>query len=258
MPEKKTVKKGKISEENLNTKLQYIQANLKAPKGQYNKFGNYNYRNCEDILEALKPLLVETKTTLIIRDEVIVVGDRYYIKATAILSNTLAVKPNFEVIKISAFAREPESRKGMDEAQITGATSSYARKYALNGLFAIDDARDPDTQDNTEPMTNKAQNIKQPDNIPKTKTSSKKSLSPQETKALNLVVETLAVDCKEALAGRIIDIPKLKSAVLEKYGQFPTKIESARVVIEYIINELGVEKISVINDFVAGLEKGDM
>ena len=118
--------------------LHSIQQQLKAPKGQFNEFGNYRYRSCEDILEAVKPLLAEHKAALTINDEVVSVGNRIYVMATA----TLAVGEN--TVCVSAYAREPENKRGMDEAQITGATSSYARKYALNGLFAIDDTKDPD------------------------------------------------------------------------------------------------------------------
>lgn len=119
-----------------------IQNELKAPKGQYNSFGKYNYRSCEDILEALKPLLLKYNATMYITDDVVSVGDRIYVKATATISD------GKETISVSAFAREPEIRKGMDEAQVTGATSSYARKYCLNGLFAIDDTKDSDTEEN--------------------------------------------------------------------------------------------------------------
>ncbi len=129
-----------MEKKNLNDKLLYIQANLKAPKGQYNSFGKYNYRNCEDILEAVKPLLVEVKATLIIGDEIVVIGDRYYIKATAELIDT----ESQEIIVNTGYAREEESKKGMDGSQLTGSASSYARKYALNGLFAIDDTKDSD------------------------------------------------------------------------------------------------------------------
>lgn len=118
-----------------------IQNELKAPKGQYNSFGKYNYRSCEDILEALKPLLLKYNATMYITDDVVSVGNRIYVKATATISD------GKETISVSAFAREPESRKGMDEAQVTGATSSYARKYCLNGLFNIDDTKDSDTEE---------------------------------------------------------------------------------------------------------------
>lgn len=122
--------------------LNRIQQALKVPKGQMNKFGNYKYRSCEDILEAVKPLLEEC--TLTINDEIVLIGNRYYVKATARLSKEL------EQVEVSAYARESDTKKGMDESQITGSASSYARKYALNGLFAIDDTKDADTQDNSQ------------------------------------------------------------------------------------------------------------
>jgi len=117
--------------------LKRIQATLKAPKNQRNNFGGYNYRSCEDILEAVKPLLGECVLTL--SDEVVEVGGRVYVKATATLMLSDGAKA-----EVTAFAREPESKKGADASQITGAASSYARKYALNGLFLIDDTRDAD------------------------------------------------------------------------------------------------------------------
>lgn len=129
----------------IQEKLNIIQKELKAPKNQYNSFGNYNYRSCEDILEAVKPLLSKNKCILIMYDEIVNMGDRYYVKATAEFYDT----EDKNVIKVSAFARESEEKKGMDSAQITGATSSYARKYALNGLFLIDDTKDADTDEYT-------------------------------------------------------------------------------------------------------------
>lgn len=124
----------------IKEKLQVIQTELKAPKNQYNKFGDYNYRSCEDILEGIKPLLEKTKTALTISDEIMAIGSRYYIKATA----TLHDLESDGVFENTAYAREPDSRPKMDEAQVTGSSSSYARKYALNGLFCIDDTKDPD------------------------------------------------------------------------------------------------------------------
>lgn len=121
-----------------------IQAKLKAPKGQKNSFGNYNYRSCEDILEAVKPLCNQFQCVLTISDEMIMLGDRFYVKATATIRETSGEHE----ISISAYARESESKKGMDASQITGSASSYARKYALNGLFCIDDTKDADTMDN--------------------------------------------------------------------------------------------------------------
>lgn len=123
--------------------LQEIQSKLKAPKGQRNNFGGYNYRSCEDILEALKPVLAEYGAAVLLSDEIVQMGTRWYVKATA----TLKTKEEGS-ISVTAFAREAENRKGMDESQITGSASSYARKYALNGLFGIDDTKDADTMDN--------------------------------------------------------------------------------------------------------------
>ncbi|MEO3534119.1 ERF family protein [Phocaeicola vulgatus] len=123
--------------------LNTIQNLLKAPKNQYNKFGNYKYRNCEDILEAVKPLLFSQSCTLTISDEIVMIGTRYYVRATATIKNA-----NGETETTTAYAREDESKKGMDASQITGSTSSYARKYALNGLFCIDDTKDSDSLNN--------------------------------------------------------------------------------------------------------------
>ena len=120
-----------------------IQHKLKAPKGQYNSFGKYNYRSCEDILEGVKPLLKEHNLALLIYDEIVQIGERYYVKATAKITD------GREFVSATAYAREPDTKKGMDESQITGATSSYARKYALNALLCIDDTKDADTMDNS-------------------------------------------------------------------------------------------------------------
>ena len=126
---------------NIYEKINKIQVELKAPKSQRNNFGNYNFRNCEDILEALKPLLLREKIIIQLSDDLVQIGDRFYIKATA----TLIDVESGEKHSTTAFAREELSKKGMDGSQITGASSSYARKYALNGLLAIDDTKDSDT-----------------------------------------------------------------------------------------------------------------
>ena len=133
----------------IHEKLSQIQNKLNAPKGQYNSFGKYNYRNCEDILQALKPILAEHKCHVSLSDEVVIVGNRFYIKATATITDS-----ENNSFSTTAFAREAESKKGMDESQVTGSTSSYARKYALNGLFAIDDNKDADTLNNHADFTN--------------------------------------------------------------------------------------------------------
>lgn len=124
-------------------KIVAIQSELKAPKGQYNSFGKYNYRSCEDILEGVKPLLTKHGLVLTIQDSIDLIGDRFYVKATATITD------GKEELSTSAYARESLDKKGMDASQVTGATSSYARKYALNGLLAIDDTKDADTMDNS-------------------------------------------------------------------------------------------------------------
>ena len=128
---------------NIQEKLTTIQLELKAPKSKRNNFGNYNYRSCEDILEAVKPLLAANMCSLTLDDDVLCIGDRVYVKATA----TLTDHAEGATISTHAFAREAETKKGMDESQITDTASSYARKYALNGLFAIDDTKDADTDE---------------------------------------------------------------------------------------------------------------
>lgn len=132
-------------------KLMNVQAELKAPKAQKNNFGNYNYRSAEDILEAVKPLLSANKLAITISDAITAVNDRVYVKAT-VKVNCIETK---EYVEVSASAREAEMKKGMDSSQVTGATSSYARKYALNGMFAIDDTKDADSMDNRQSGTAK-------------------------------------------------------------------------------------------------------
>lgn len=130
---------------NIYEKLLTVQSKLKAPKSQYNSFGKYNYRNAEDILEAVKPLCAEVGALVVLTDEVISINERYYVKATAKFIDTTPINGTIQFIDVSASAREEYDKKGMDGSQITGASSSYARKYALNGLFAIDDTKDSDT-----------------------------------------------------------------------------------------------------------------
>lgn len=137
-------------------KLLSVQLKLRAPKGQYNSFGKYSYRSCEDIQEAVKPLLKEVSAVLIISDEMVQLGDRYYIKSTAVFQDC----ESQAAISNTAYAREEFDKKGMDASQITGSASSYARKYALNGLFCIDDVKDADTQ---EPKKSAETKAKQPE-----------------------------------------------------------------------------------------------
>lgn len=135
----------------MKEKLLNIQQELKCNKGQYNSFGKYKYRSCEDILESVKPLLKTNKCILTLSDELEYIGERYYIKATATITDI----DTGDVISNTAYAREEENKKGMDGSQITGTSSSYARKYALNGLFAIDDTKDADTDEYTKQTTKK-------------------------------------------------------------------------------------------------------
>ena len=134
--------------------LQIIQAKLKAPKGQYNSFGGFKYRSLEDIYEAVKPLLAETQTTLVVGDELVLIGDRYYVCATATLTNQKG-----EQVTNKAYAREDKEKSKMDGAQLTGSASTYARKYALNGLFCIDDTKDADTDEYTKVQETRGKKI---------------------------------------------------------------------------------------------------
>ena len=148
-----------MTEKNINNLLVEVQSELKAPKGQYNSFGKYNYRSTEDILEGLKPILKEKNLVLVVFDDVVQVSDRVYIKSTAKLSY------DQESIEVTAFARESLTKKGMDDSQITGTASSYARKYALNGLFLIDDSKDADSDEfskQNKSQKNSEQKPKQP------------------------------------------------------------------------------------------------
>lgn len=153
-----------LSEEEmtLNEKLMHIQTELHAPKNLYNSFGKYNYRNAEGIQEALKPLLKKYGVNVVLADEMTEVGGRVYVKSTAAITDC---KTNEHVV-VCAYAREADTKKGMDDAQVTGATSSYARKYALNGLFLLDDTKDVDTEEyqNSKKAAEKKQTTKESNN----------------------------------------------------------------------------------------------
>lgn len=138
-------------------KLSLIQLELKAPKSQFNRFGNYYYRSCEDILEAVKPLCNKNEATLTIGDEIVCIEGRHYVKATAVLIDWETGKN----VRNVAYARESATKKGMDDSQVTGSTSTYARKYALNGLFNIDDTEDNDTSELKQEKDERAQKAKQ-------------------------------------------------------------------------------------------------
>ena len=161
-------------------KLTDIQRRLKAPKSNFNSFGKYNYRSCEDILEAVKPLLEDC--TLFLSDEVVEIGGRIYVKATATFSDGKTET------KVSAFAREADSKKGMDESQVTGTASSYARKYALNGLFLIDDTKDADTDEYVK-TSQKAEKKEKPKSEPVPNPTPNTITPLQKVKLQNLMTE---------------------------------------------------------------------
>lgn len=185
-----------------------IQSELKAPKGQFNSFGKYKYRSCEDVLEALKPLLKENKCFLQMTDDIVLIGNRFYIKATATITNESGVS-----VSVSAFAREEESKKGMDASQLTGATSSYARKYALNGLFAIDDNKDSDT-------TNTGDKTDEP----------KKNEKPSTPEVKKEIMEAIKKE---------VDSCRAKEEVVKVWNKYPElKTNTAFV---YMITEKGKE-----------------
>lgn len=211
-------------------RLANIQAKLNAPKCQMNKFGGYKYRSCEDILEAVKPLL--NGATLTLTDEIVVFGGnstlvksatskdgtitkvegsdaRFYVRATAALSH------NRDIVSCVAYAREPEVKKGMDEMQITGATSSYARKYALNGLFAIDDCKDADRGNNG--------NGDKP--IEKSLEIVDKAFEEYQIHNMTYL---------EAHSGAMVDKAKFKAAIIKKWNKLPDKVESIELILKGI------------------------
>ncbi|QCD52835.1 ERF family protein [Campylobacter sp. RM16192] len=189
--------------------LSKIQCELKAPRGQFNKFGGYAYRSCEDILEALKTLLEKYEAVVTVSDEIVNIGNRFYVKATA------TIKTKDGETSVTAYAREADTKKGMDEAQITGAASSYARKYALNGLFAIDDTKDADatnTHDKDEPK----QEVKQPN------TNKRPELTIEQLNDLSGLIEATNTNMGEFLSYfkayelRFVPYDKAKGMLLKK------------------------------------------
>lgn len=170
-------------------KLLKVQGELKAPKGQTNTFGKYKYRSCEDILEAVKPLLQKNKASLYISDNLELIGERYYVKATA----TFIDAETGEQISNTAFARESAEKKGMDDSQVTGATSSYARKYALNGLLLIDDTKDADTDEYRNQQKSKEER-KFDEKVEKDKTS---TISKKDQEILKATIEKKGLKVEE-------------------------------------------------------------
>jgi hypothetical protein len=210
--------------------LSKIQTQINAPKKQYNSFGEYYYRSCEDILEGLKPFLAEHGATIVLNDEIVQIGDRYYVKATATLKSDSGEWTN------TAYAREPESRKKMDEAQITGATSSYARKYALQGLLALDDQKDPDSQDNRKSTPSRKPDSK-PKPEPKSKAAPKSESKPEKPKK---VLGNLSKGTADAIANMMTEVgvakPHLLNHLKKHYDREYIKDEAeASTVMDWIL-----------------------
>lgn len=176
--------------------LMAVQAELKAPKGQYNQFGKYDYRSAEDIIEAVKPLLKDNGLFLNMSDEVVLVGDRYYIKATVKVVDVVTG----ESVQTSALAREAAQKKGMDESQVTGTASSYARKYALNGLFAIDDNRDADTDEYARQTSQSAAGARSQRNAYPSKGSANDDLRSKAMHALSKEMQRVGASGEEVSA----------------------------------------------------------
>ena len=193
-------------------KLFRIQQELKAPKGQYNKFGNFHYRSCEDIQEAVKPILKELGAVLTVSDDIAVIGSRFYLKATAKIIDV----ESGESISNTAYAREQDEKKGMDGAQVTGSCSSYARKYALNGLFCIDPDY-PQGQQAGEPSRGREK--------PKSGKASKESLDRLRKEAVRTGTDLSKV-CKRYIVDRIEDLTEEQC---EKAMRAFSKMESVPV-----------------------------
>lgn len=192
-------------------KINKIQTELVAPKDLNNKFGNYKYRSCEGILKALKPLLQEYELILIIQDSIEQVGDRFYIKAKA------TIKDGDKEIFAVAYAREALTKKGMDESQVTGAASSYARKYALNGLLCIDDTKDADSKDNSKEGNPKEKNVvKKISNV--IDEDSKEILNTMNKESSNIIINALSEATSKDSLDEIYNEYKPDMAKLYKYN----------------------------------------
>lgn len=218
--------------------LMQIQNELKAPKNQYNSFGKYKYRNCEDILEALKPICYKYDSAIILNDELVTVGDRYYVKATA----TLCCFNDAEADTISseAYAREELDKKGMDGSQVTGASSSYARKYALNGLFGIDDTKDSDSTNEGGKTENKVAKTNdktvteqvQTNPIQATKPASNEVIAPQINMSYDDALNYM-IDCKLHFGKLLKDVYKTdRQSIKNIYELGSAKLKRAIEIIE--------------------------
>lgn len=191
-----------------NEKIREVQTQIKAPKNLYNLFGKYKYRNAEGILEAVKPYLSEYNLCLTLSDEIVQVGERYYVKATATIYDGMSSVS----MSVSAYAREAVAKKGMDDSQITGTASSYARKYALNGLFLLDDTKDADTDENRIERENRQ--------------AEKKTISKTEAKALYAMIQNRGIDVNDFMSEK--NIQKLSDLSPEEYAATVRELEGGK------------------------------
>lgn len=209
---------------NVYEKLLKVQTKLNAPKNRQNKFGGYSYRSCEDILEAVKPLLAEVKAIILIKDAIVQIGERYYVHAQAFFFDIEQVKGEiYNMVSADAYAREPDEKKGADPAMVTGASSSYARKYALNALLLIDDAKDPDTNEYQAETEAKAAKH------PKPKKTEPDVLDEYVTDAQLEVLERLLkrADVEPSKFNSIYGLTVLSELPAAKYDEAVKKLETA-------------------------------
>jgi len=208
---------------NVYEKLLKVQTKLNAPKNRQNKFGGYSYRSCEDILEAVKPLLAEVKAIILIKDAIVQIGERYYVYAQAFFYDLESKDGTCNMVSADAYAREPDEKKGADPAMVTGASSSYARKYALNALLLIDDAKDPDT--NEYQVETEAKSAKHP----KPKKAEPDVLDEYVTDAQLEVLERLLkrADVEPSKFNSIYELTVLSELPAAKYDEAVKKLETA-------------------------------
>lgn len=208
---------------NVYEKLLQVQTKLNAPKNRKNTFGGYTYRSCEDILEAVKPLLAEVKAIILIKDAIVQIGERYYVYAQAFFFDLESKDGTCNMVSADAYAREPEEKKGADPAMVTGASSSYARKYALNALLLIDDAKDPDTNEYQAEAEAKAAKH------PKPKKAEPDVLDEYVTSAQLEVLERLLkrADVEPSKFNSIYGLTVLSELPAAKYDEAVKKLETA-------------------------------
>lgn len=207
--------------------LQKVQSELKAPKGQFNSFGKYKYRSCEDILEAVKPILAKYEAEITLSDEIVNVGNRFYVKASASFTSKEEA-----VTTVYAYAREPEEKKGMDESQITGTASSYARKYALNGLLLIDDTKDEDTNELREEKKAKKEQAPEAKKEAHTPEAKPEKIDAVTLKAVRARIANAAAKGKrleESDLCKMFKIEKLEDMTFEIMNKFNALMDKAGV-----------------------------